>query len=106
MAKFSFHGHPDTVESLRDELPTDGTAWDQYLLEAVRLRKRAAGPGMAKEVRNLERKEKIAEELPDGDYNEVEYLLECIELRKKVEGRELVLTEPDTRSVEEKLSGE
>lgn len=105
MAKFSFHGHPDVIESLQDELPTDGTPWGEYLLEAVQLQKRATGPGLSREVRTLERKAEIEAALPDGDYDTVEYILECIQMRKKVEGRELVLAEPDTRSVDEKADG-
>lgn len=45
--------------------------------------------------------EELNAELPDGE-PWGEYILECVELRKKIEGRELQLTEPDTRSVEEK----
>lgn len=48
-----------------------------------------------------ETRSRLKDELPEGK-PWGEYLLESVELRKKIESRELVLTEPDTRSVEEK----
>lgn len=44
---------------------------------------------------------KLTEELPNG-VDWAEYLLECVEMRKRVEGRDLVLTEPDVRDLEDK----
>lgn len=44
--------------------------------------------------------DELRDELPDGA-EWAEYVLECVRMRKRVESRDLVLTEPDTGSLDD-----